>query len=80
VKPSDVLREDPKTTSFVRDFWGRGERESFAQVLKDSMVGRARRDRGWGRGFREEESWGGEPGWWNQGFPSMHSDFPPPQF
>jgi hypothetical protein len=29
VQPSDVLREDPKTASFARDFWGKGEKESF---------------------------------------------------
>jgi hypothetical protein len=34
VQPSDVLKQDWKELDFARDVWGKGERDSFLQVLR----------------------------------------------
>jgi hypothetical protein len=76
VQPGDTLRQDLNKGSFATDCWGKGERDSFLKVLTEGMAGRPFRGRGCGRGGREEEQWGGDSGWWNQGFPPMNQGFP----
>jgi hypothetical protein len=46
VQPGDVLKQDWKELDFARDVWGKGERDSFLQVLREGMAGRAARGRG----------------------------------
>jgi hypothetical protein len=50
VQPGDTLCQEPKVYSFAGEIWGKGERESFAQVLRSSMAGRTNRGRGRGVG------------------------------
>jgi hypothetical protein len=55
VKEGDALSDYPKKGKFARDFWGQGEKISFAQLLKGGMAVCPNRGRGRGRGEREEE-------------------------
>jgi hypothetical protein len=78
VQVGDTLQEDPKSGEFVKDFWGRGERESFVKVHKNGMAGRAGKGRGRGGRGEEMSSWGEDPSLWNPGFGPQN--FPPQQF
>jgi hypothetical protein len=77
VQPVDIFDQDSKICTFASEIWGKGEHESFDQVLKNSMAGRATQGRVRGHGGREE-FWN-EQGWWNPNYP-LHPGFPPPQF
>jgi hypothetical protein len=70
VQPRDTLSLDPKVCTFVAKIWGKGERESFVQVLKNSMAGRENKGRGRGCGGRKD-FWA-DQNWWNPNYP------PPP--
>jgi hypothetical protein len=77
VQPRDTLSLDLKVCTFVAKIWGKGERESFVQVLKNSMAGRENKGRGRGCGGRKD-FWA-DQNWWNPNYPrtldSLHPSF-----
>jgi hypothetical protein len=77
VQSGDMLHQDFKVSSFVDEIWSKGECESFAQVLKNSMDGTTNRGTGRGQGSRED-FWS-DQNWWNPNYP-LHPGFPPPPF
>jgi hypothetical protein len=64
VQPGDTLKPELKVCNFTDGIWGRGEHDSFLQVLKEGTAGRAGRSRGQNN---MDEFWN-DQSWWNHEF------------
>jgi hypothetical protein len=61
VGSQDTLGKSPKKLNFAEQIWGRGERRSFVQAVKETMAGRGRGSGRMRLRYLEEEGggWGG---------------------